>query len=166
MSGMMTFLTSDSMILPNAAPMMTPMARSMTLPLKAKALNSSKSVSAFLVGSSDFSLLRGSMNVPWRWVVVRVCPNTKHGQHGYQSSPMTTLQAGPATSRGSGLGPAADQHPSCLSLGNHLRHPRLCRSTFGAAFATAELPRQAARLSPLPQGIVRIRSDPASTPLR
>ena len=37
--------------------MMTPTARSMTLPLKAKFLNSSKSENAFLVGSSDATLL-------------------------------------------------------------------------------------------------------------
>src|SRR3954469_25444006 len=53
---MMMCLTSESMILPKAAPMMTPTARSMTFPLKAKFLNSSKSENAFLVGASDVTL--------------------------------------------------------------------------------------------------------------
>jgi hypothetical protein len=38
--GMMTSLTSDVTILPNAAPMMMPMAMSMTLPRIANSLNS------------------------------------------------------------------------------------------------------------------------------
>lgn len=45
------------MILPKAAPMMTPTAGSMTLPLRAKLLKSSKSEEAFLFGSSDAPLL-------------------------------------------------------------------------------------------------------------
>ena len=42
MSGMMISLTSEVVILPNAPPMTTPTAMSMTLPRMAKALNSSK----------------------------------------------------------------------------------------------------------------------------
>jgi hypothetical protein len=38
--GMITSLTSEETILPKALPMMTPTARSMTLPLMAKALKS------------------------------------------------------------------------------------------------------------------------------
>src|SRR5438270_6764182 len=41
MIGMMMFSTIDLMTLPNAAPRMTPTARSIMLPLKAKFLNSS-----------------------------------------------------------------------------------------------------------------------------
>src|SRR5687768_8565018 len=40
MGGMMTSATRDAMIFPNAAPMMTPTARSITLPLSANCLNS------------------------------------------------------------------------------------------------------------------------------
>ena len=43
------------MIFPKAAPMITPTARSITLPLNAKVLNSSKSENAFFVGSNDES---------------------------------------------------------------------------------------------------------------
>src|SRR5947199_1096523 len=56
---MMTFLTSESMILANAVPMTTPIARSMTRPLKAKALNSSTNVMARLAAGwslADFSI--------------------------------------------------------------------------------------------------------------
>src|SRR2546429_8898271 len=42
--------TSDLMTAPNAAPMMTPIARSITLPLKANALNSSNSDMARFAG--------------------------------------------------------------------------------------------------------------------
>ena len=53
MNGMMMCLTNDSMILPNAAPMITPTARSITFPLKAKFLNSSNSEKACLDGTND-----------------------------------------------------------------------------------------------------------------
>src|ERR687891_693432 len=55
-SGMITCLTSESMILPNAAPMITPTARSTTLPLKANALNSSNSESACFAGPAKQAL--------------------------------------------------------------------------------------------------------------
>ena len=44
-------------IFPNALPMITPTARSMTFPLKAKFLNSSKSEAACWVGSATVVLL-------------------------------------------------------------------------------------------------------------
>src|SRR5262245_3333095 len=48
---MMMLLTSDSTILPNAAPMITPTARSTTFPLKANALNSPNSDLACFAGT-------------------------------------------------------------------------------------------------------------------
>jgi hypothetical protein len=51
MSGMKMFLTSEVMTLLKAAPMITPTARSMTLPFRAKSLNSCSSEKAFFVGS-------------------------------------------------------------------------------------------------------------------
>src|SRR5262245_11396091 len=59
-SGMMMCFTSESTILPNAAPMITPTARSITLPFRAKFLNSSSSDSA-RPAPSDLS----SMFPPW-----------------------------------------------------------------------------------------------------
>src|SRR5208337_4167364 len=58
--GMMILSTSDLTILPKAAPMITPIARSITFPLKANALNSSSSENARREGSS----CRKSMR-PW-----------------------------------------------------------------------------------------------------
>src|SRR5258706_7058042 len=62
MIGMMTLLTSEVIILPNAAPIITPTARSMTLPFNANALNSSISDNAFLLAPDVERLLNGSMN--------------------------------------------------------------------------------------------------------
>src|SRR5438128_975504 len=70
---MMRFFTSASTILPKAAPMMTPTARSITLPLKAKALNSSNSENAFFVGASDATFLSGSMG----WLLEERGPTTR-----------------------------------------------------------------------------------------
>src|SRR5262245_27008606 len=64
MSGMRMFFTSESMILPNAAPMMTTTARSITLPLKAKDLNSSNKDRPFLAGSKAAIFLMVSMDFP------------------------------------------------------------------------------------------------------
>src|SRR5262249_1992549 len=58
---MRTFLTSESMILAKAAPMMTPTARSMTLPLKAKFSNSSAREKARLAGADSVTDLSDSM---------------------------------------------------------------------------------------------------------
>src|SRR5262249_32155275 len=63
-SGMMTLSTSDLMMVPKAAPMMTPTARSMTLPLKAKFLNSSNRLKAFFLGSRAARFLSGSITLP------------------------------------------------------------------------------------------------------
>src|SRR5690242_16586708 len=57
--------TSESTILPNAAPMITPTARSITLPFRAKFLNSSSSDSARRAGSTAPSDLSGSMSLSW-----------------------------------------------------------------------------------------------------
>src|SRR5215470_14413320 len=51
--GMRMSLTSASTSLPNAAPIIMPMARSTTLPLKANVLNSSKSDQGWRVGTAD-----------------------------------------------------------------------------------------------------------------
>src|SRR5262249_59162790 len=59
---MIMSLTSASMILPNAAPMMTPTARSTTLPLNAKFLTSSKSDQVCRVGTTDATCLSGSLD--------------------------------------------------------------------------------------------------------
>jgi len=68
---MITSLTSEETILPKALPMMTPTARSMTLPLMAKALKSCQndmpcsfpsdgSIPTVMVGApSIFALIRG-----------------------------------------------------------------------------------------------------------
>ena len=58
---MMMFFTSDAMILPKAAPMITPTAKSITLPLRAKALNSLNNENAFFVGSRAATLSMGFM---------------------------------------------------------------------------------------------------------
>jgi hypothetical protein len=59
---MIMCLTSESTTLPNAAPMITPMARSTTLPLNAKVLNSSKSDQVCRVGTTDAICLIGSLD--------------------------------------------------------------------------------------------------------
>src|SRR4051794_31536096 len=59
--GMRMFFTSESTILPNAAPMITPTARSTTLPLKANFLNSSRRENAFCSGCNDLRVLIGSI---------------------------------------------------------------------------------------------------------
>src|SRR5580765_2217625 len=66
-TGMMMLSTSDLTMVPNAAPMMTPTARSTTLPLKAKLLNSSQIEAAFLAGLNVFSALRGSILFSASW---------------------------------------------------------------------------------------------------
>ena len=55
-------LTSESTTLPNAAPMITPMARSTTLPLNAKFLNSSNRDQVCYVGTTDAICLIGSLD--------------------------------------------------------------------------------------------------------
>src|SRR5271157_451822 len=66
MSGVTMLSTSDLTMLPNAPPMITPMARSITFPLNAKFLNSSNSESACLVGFRSFRFMvdprAGSLN--------------------------------------------------------------------------------------------------------
>src|SRR5258708_867687 len=52
---MMICLTNESTILPNAAPMITATARSMTFPFKANAINSSNSENTLFAGSSDLT---------------------------------------------------------------------------------------------------------------
>src|SRR5689334_5437549 len=59
-------LTSESTILPKVAPMIIPMARSMTLPLKAKFLNSSNKDHACRVGTTDAIRCTGSILPPPR----------------------------------------------------------------------------------------------------
>src|ERR1700757_3309567 len=56
MIGMMMSLTIEVTMLPNAAPMMTPTARSTTLPFMAKSRNS------FSMGSSSSAALHGSVD--------------------------------------------------------------------------------------------------------
>src|SRR5919197_4391305 len=58
----MICFTSESTILPNAAPMITPMARSTTLPLNAKVLNSAKRDQVCRVGTTDATCLSGSLD--------------------------------------------------------------------------------------------------------
>src|SRR5262249_35138846 len=59
---MIMCLTSESTTLPNAAPMITPMARSTTLPLNAKFLNSSNRDQVWRVGTTDATCLIGSLD--------------------------------------------------------------------------------------------------------
>src|SRR5262249_41143696 len=59
--GMIRFLTSESMRVWNTPPMMTPIARSTTFPLKANALNSSTSVQACSVAWLRVVLGSGSI---------------------------------------------------------------------------------------------------------
>src|SRR5262249_14648696 len=65
--GMIRFLTSESMRLWNTPPMITPIARSTTFPLKANALNSSRKVQAFSVAWLRVVLGSGSIcdGFPW-----------------------------------------------------------------------------------------------------
>ena len=56
--------TSDLMMPPNAAPIITPTARSTTLPLNAKFLNSSSSDPTRLAGSNDSNLFPNDMDQP------------------------------------------------------------------------------------------------------
>src|SRR5262249_26208471 len=60
-SGMMMSSTSDLIMAPKAAPMITPTARSTTLPLKANFRNSSHSDHAFLVAASSPTALTVSI---------------------------------------------------------------------------------------------------------
>ena len=59
MSGMMISLTTEFVILPNAPPMTTPTAMSMTLPRMAKALNSSKN---FFIQKAPLAGFEGKYN--------------------------------------------------------------------------------------------------------
>ena len=59
MSGMMMSLTREVVILPNAPPMTTPTAMSMTLPRMAKALNSSKN---FFIQKAPLAGFEGKYN--------------------------------------------------------------------------------------------------------
>jgi hypothetical protein len=54
-TGMKTSPTSESMILPNAAPMITPIARSTTLPRRANFLNSSSMATSVAIGADASS---------------------------------------------------------------------------------------------------------------
>src|SRR5262249_23012085 len=67
---MMTSSTSDFTTAPKAAPIITPIARSTTFPLKANFLNSSYSDSAFFRGSNGADGVSGSMGLPSRVILI------------------------------------------------------------------------------------------------
>ncbi len=68
--GMMRSLTIESTILPNAPPMMTPTARSITLPLRANSLNSLR----MLIVYTPFQVSRvGSQHSPGASARAQLC---------------------------------------------------------------------------------------------
>ena len=61
--GMIRSFTAESTIFPNAAPMITPTAKSMTLPLTAKALNSFNMLNPLCIKVFELSLAYRSLAV-------------------------------------------------------------------------------------------------------